>query len=963
MANPWSHIPGLNMQSYGQNSQQSSPYSPGKHFLKFIIICVHEVLPLGGGLPHAPSHFASHRCHLQTFLLSMLTSVAAWPPPMPDAWNQAMQMPFPFIPQGAFPPPPVPGLNFPPMPFPQAPTQSAGPAANPFQPIQQPALPVANRITEVADNDKEDGGVSEGDARTKSSTINGNAPREAPRPVPQSNASSDGPVWKGHRERYNPEKPATAQSTAPSSLPEKPATKTANFIDTIVQQREEAKQFVKLLHGHNVGYRDLAAEGLDPTQLRALYRSLNLPSEPEPVPLPRPSAASATPALAPSPSANGAKSSPSAKTNVAVAPPAAPSPVDRKEYIARLQAAKKGKQAVGAQATPPQTTTPSTVSMPAVTSATQPNAEEEKARQTLLIKQRLDALQKSSSSPGLPARPPPNGVSSPAPMRMGSSPVAKSTPKTQQAAPSTPYSGIPGLFMNSPVPSQTQQATSNPRKRPLASDFVDVSTPVKQTDADGTAFNLPSRPASAKPVQSAASTPGAQTPSSQARSDGIKDNAARLAAMKLVVIQKLKEKKKAEAEAERLKKLAEDKAGAANVEHREAKRLRREQLQTDLAAATDEEAAREAKIREFEKQLAELQAHDQQMKMEKARLIRELEELGIDTEGMPHEDLRAKKDEIEREQREASVLAANAEPTVAKSGGQNGVAAPTPPTPLPKTLPKKPEFAHPVSNGTLEHPVPQKPASTVPTQYMGIPGLGASFSSQASSVPSAPSAASLVQNSQPEPMNVDFPEPSQRHIHQHQAVENIAAEKTAEVVQYATPMDEDEDFYSPKPAEEPTLAGQVAPPTGPDSPSEDGEVAMSLSEDEEEYQPDEPLELPDANASQHRPASPSDDDEDAYEPPDVDVPVADAQPRGSSAETGEVDDGAMDISSSDDSDDSDSSDSSDSSEESQAEEPREVVASHGGAEQTADIADDLAPELQPGADSLTNEQVCIQTEF
>ncbi|KAF1951312.1 hypothetical protein CC80DRAFT_209527 [Byssothecium circinans] len=946
-ANPWGSIPGLNMQSYGQNTQQS-PYSP-----------------------------------------------SGWPPPIPTpdlAWHQAMQMQFPFMPPGAFPPPPLPGLPFPAA-FPQTPSQNAAhapvpalsPAAQPFQPSRQPALAVNDRVAEVMDSDKEDGEVSEGDRTSQPPAVNGSASRGTPRSAPQTSARSGDPMWKGYRERYNPEQPSAGHSVKPPTQQEKVAD-TPSSSNGISQQREEAKQFVKLLHSNNIGYRALAAEDLDPAPLRDLYRSLNLPSEPEPVPSPKTSAAVPTssnaPASVPSTNVSGAKANPSVKVNIAGVPPAksAPSPVDRRDYIARLQAAKKGKQAAAAAKATPLRTTPPAAPSPSVTATHQSNGEDRGARNTQIIKERIIALQNKPASPASISRPTINGTSSATVTTPSTthpqppSSVANNLPKPH-TVPTMSFSGIPGLFMNSSPAAQAVQDPPNPRKRPLASDPTDPTTPIKRSDTGPTAgdtqhTSLPSRPASVKAAPSATSTPGAQTPGSQARAveedDKAKElRAKELAAVKLRARQNILKKK----EETRLRELAK----AAEESSREAKRLRREKLRSDLANVEAEEAANQAGILKLQDELARLQAHNEKMRQDKAKLAQELEELGINTEGLTHAALQARKDEIDSEHLSASVPATRPELPLAgqmpaTDGKDNGMSTPS-------------EALRNESEAPPHHSV----------QHVGIPGLGVA-SASASQDPSGPSLSPVTTNVhafQTVPERSVSPAMTGTHAlktvpesristsfsragtPRQPVIAKLAGEKNAETDATATPMDTDEDFYSPKPAEEPPAHDrpeQTLPTSAPKSPSEDGEIAMS--ESEEEYEPDEPQEplKPTLAETTHVPiserpasissssASSSSDEEETYEPPDVDFPMSDAQPRdptvdaGESGPQGDADDGAMDISSSDESDDTESSVSSDGKDV-------QGNASNGGAEKITHITDDLAPELQADAgSSMTQDQ-------
>ena len=224
--------------------------------------------------------------------------------------------------------------------------------------------------------------------------------------------------------------------------------------------------------------------------LRGMYRSMNLPSEPEPIPPPKTNGAVApgtqTAATAPS---IPRKTVPPVATNVTVAQSAAPSPVDRKDYLARLQAAKLARQSGPAKADLPQNSPPAAVASPATgvntpqatTTPTRkpPVTDEQKARQTELIKQRLEALKAQSKQTAT------SSITAPKPVPLQNAVQQPRTPASGTSAPPTPaasFPGIPGLFMNtvpgtingSSMPSRQPQAV--PQKRPAPSD-TSVSTP------------------------------------------------------------------------------------------------------------------------------------------------------------------------------------------------------------------------------------------------------------------------------------------------------------------------------------------------------------------------------------------------------------------------------------------------------------------------------------------------------
>ncbi|PVH92203.1 hypothetical protein DM02DRAFT_663169 [Periconia macrospinosa] len=974
-ANPWS-IPGLNTQSYSHNAQSAYPPAAWSHSL-----------------------------------------------PTQQMWQQAMQMQFPMLPNGAYPSAPMP---YNPASFAQPPPQNTAqptppglsPAAHSFQPSQQPP-PVVNNypVMDAMDTDKEDGEVSESDPVSSKSPTGNATPSQKPPPrsAPQAAPRSDGPSWASHRERYPP--PAAAQKP-----PETEASK------AIPQQREDAKKFIKLLHSHNIGYHTLAAEKLDTALLKDLYQALNLPSEPERVSPPTvPSGPSS--ALGDSASKANGKTVVSVKTNVAndQANKSAPSPVDRKDYIARLQAAKKGKPAAPTKTLSPQQTPSAAPTPTPAADVQQLSAEEQKARQTRLIQERIQALKNNPPSPA-PSKltntktPVQNGTPA-SNLQSSSSPLVQPSPlppKPPQTISTAPFSGIPGLFMNSPSALQGTPATPTTKKRPLAaSEVTESSSAVKDSVPEPTSIDepkrlasdvgngditkspnrtlpivqrneaqtplvvpasTPSRPASVKPPQSTVTTPGVQTPSTRARIEELDDKQKALAAAKHQAIQKLRKQRQEKLQQEKLAETPKQDASASKMAvgqpvlplptdssqqgpnttpvvssdsfvddeyPRNIKRLRRAKIESDLPSLDAEMAANSAKISELSKQLEQLVAEDKRMQQDKAKLIQELEQLGIDTEGMEHKELRATKDAIDREQATAPQVA-NAEPPVAlisqsevsiRPAGTNSLPS-VPPAPIPPKnfLPAQP--VQPVQ------PPPRAISAISPTQIGGIPGLGTSTAQ--------PSAPSTIHNVVPNTKSLGDSDPASD------------ATKASDSMDVATPMDDDEDFYSPKASEEPVTNDAIMKSPSEDgerasrSPSEDGEVAMS--ESEEEYEPDEPTEVveqvfpqttpqnvtQEPNVSSAPTSSSSGSDEELYEPPEANESVPHTQPQEvidnleTSASPGEADDGAMDISS----EDSDSSDSdTDSSTKSV---PRGVVVID---ESYPKI--DAAPDLkEPAASSL-----------
>ncbi|KAF3033857.1 hypothetical protein E8E11_001214 [Didymella keratinophila] len=1038
--------------------------------------------PPGWNLPglqqYPPQPYAPQPGHAenQSNLPQFPPAGLSWPPQIPTEWLQLMQNSV----QAGMVPPPLPGLNFPPPSLPHTPQAPATPVAfPPFpphfapQPSAAPAaapalIAPADRIQEVTDSDREDGEVS--DAEAGSRTPAGIAMRqrypEPPRSAPQPTVASS-----RVEEAYNPDKPSAGQTTSQASVPKAAPQQSVvvSEADQLQQQREEAKQFIRLLNSNNIGYHALARENIDVELLRGMYRSMNLPSEPEPISLPKTNGAAAKASTEPQP-----KAVPAVSTNIAAASAtsAAASPVDRKDYLARLQAAKLARQSGPAKASPPQKS-PVTIASPAADNSTPqatmtptrkpPATDEQKARQTELIKQRLEAL-KAQSKQGIAQKP-----SQPSTQPMSAVNASASAPQTPAAS----FSNLPGLFMNGPsnsgngasTPSRQPQAV--PQKRPAPSD-TSMSTPrgsvtpynrqyaqsphhhedsmiieVSDDESNGSDMDIdedqgpptstgirqasvsipgfPPRQAPVPAAASAVSTPGPQTPATLARTGELSTKEQELAALKLTLKKKLAEQK-------RIKEAAEAASAAAsavtaaqqetppkqpqpspatrgretiaptnvqagpstNLSSRDRKRRRRTEIQEQLPTLDNEIASNEAEMARLAKDLERLRANNERIIQDKQRLTKELEDLGIDTEGMSHADMRATKDEIQRAQ--------SLEKQVAPQTGVVPSASPSvEEINVPITPPVETEAAQ-VAEIVTTHDAPSNGSQSAPPQFVLLPGLGGPApqpfaSDQVQSAQQTALEQSASQTNMP-PSTVSYMEPPQ------ELEKVVAGDDRAP----ATPMDDDEDFYSPPPPNEvdvniTTPGAEVSEPqveqtvTNAPSPSEEGEVEMSVSseeEDEEEYEPEEPIVeepvaakpvveepvvvAPTVNErasilspqAAHSPelqveqsqsigqSQVSTEDEEAYEPPDVDEEMTEAAPAADVAQAEpvapqalspiEADEGAMDIatSSTEESDDSDS----DSNEETESEQGHPETQTHA-APPDVSIADDLAPELQP----------------
>jgi hypothetical protein len=1032
------HIPGLhqapppshgNHNSYSQNAQHA-PYPPGKLIL-----------------PRVQTSATDCRA-------------AAWPSADPSAFFAMMHN----AALNGQPPPPLPGFAaFPPQHFlPQTRQPPAPPLGYPPQPPQH-TMAANDRIQEVTDSDREDGEVSEVEAASKppAGKANGSAVAEPPRSVPQAKQTSP-----RVEEGYNPDRPAAGQMAVKEPIHKAPQPAVAQSpVDKLQQSRDEAKQFIKLLHSHNYGYHALAKESLDLDRLRGLYQSLNLPSERAPIPPPK--EAVVTPSVptqvSASPAVQQPKPAPTIKTNMPAvsAPNPVPSPVDRKDYIARLQAAKLAKQAAAAKPSPPQATPPVAAAPPAppiqnsqaapIPATKPPVSAEQRARTTELIKQRLEAMKAkqqptpvvngSASAPSLPQKP-----ETPQQATSGTT-----TPINQSYV--SPFPGIPGLFMNPPPSfiSNSNGKASVPQKRPAPSDHTEVSTPrgsvtpftrplgdsphsypeepmiieVSDDESNGSDMDIdddqapsksavappstgnqhqfpgpipdfPSRPTSVLPGSSAVSTPGPQTPATQAREQELKKKEDQLAAMRLTLKKKLAEKREkdkaaaaaaasspapqsaltgnataAKIQSPATTRASDDAMNDASDLIRDVKRRRREEIQSKLPSFDAELANNTNRMAQLMKEMELLRTQSERIQEDKERLTRELENLGVDTEGMSHAEMRAKKDEIDHEMSPEPETTAGSTEITSNATGEKSVNA--------SEMPIREAPQEAVEMEVAPETLPVLEESSAAEQHGFLPGLGHGLqdkvngtvaTSQATTVDeltTANTAGGVI--SAPQPRS-DLLQPQDVPA----SVEDVITSGNASAQGLATPLDEEDDFYSPAPAAEPAPEVYVdraspvqshleAAAVDDQDLSEEGEVEMSVSSDdeEEEYEPEEPTviketpiqdaQIPEAEATTFVISQDlATEDEEAYEPPDVDDSIPDTQPPAYQTDPEvEAEDGEMDIasSSSEDSDsDSDSDSESDGEISSGSGNDATTTASHA-LQHIANVADDLAPELQP----------------
>jgi hypothetical protein len=477
--------------------------------------------------------------------------------------------------------------------------------------------------------------------------------------------------------------------------------------------------------------------------------------------------------------------------------------------------------------------------------------------------------------------------------------------------------------------------------------------------------NLPNFHSGAPPATPSAAgvgTPGAQTPNTGAREKELVDKEKQLVAMRETLKRKLAEKRErdrlaaattASSSPSSSQKPSTPMSSLQTSTHatslptrshdaKDPHSMRRAEIQSRLPTLDAEIASNASRMAQLTKELEQLTAQNARIARDKEQLTKELEDLGVATEGMSHAQLRAKKDELERELSPESDTPSRETQSALQSTFNE-----------PSLVSAPDSYQHPPVHTTL-------------------PGLG-----QSTTQPDISAG----------PDRLDLAQLPEQVIHEEAILEPTGSSQV---------LSERNDVYSPQdlpingvmtpdvPASADTnvqTAIEVAnadteaagdqetqqPVTAP-SPSEEGEVDMSVSEgddDEEEYEPEyepeEPVVVPEVPVAEEVEAQTKPEfslatspagtqEEEAYEPPDVGEAIPEVQsgedatanievPTGQA----EAEDGAMDIatSSSDE-----SSDDSESDDESSPEPEVETISAKNPSYQDAEMADDLAPELQ-----------------
>jgi hypothetical protein len=512
--------------------------------------------------------------------------------------------------------------------------------------------------------------------------------------------------------------------------------------------------------------------------------------------------------------------------------------------------------------------------------------------------------------------------------------------------------------------------------------------------------DFPSRSTSVKPASSAVSTPGPQTPATFARKEELQKKEKDLADLKLRLMLKMQEQRQLKAAAAASSPMSQNatkqtdsiaplpslrsklvdprhalqtNTHTAQVLARESKKRRRAEIESGLPSLEAEIANNTARMAQIAKEMEELKANNEKISQDKEKLVRELESLGIDTEGMPHAELQAKKDEIDQElQSETQMEAEEATATVSSPSQslkdiQNGNRSVSP-SMTGQSEPK-------IDSTSDDSLVTQLPEQVEPMEgRVLVPEVETvnAVSPLPEARPEAASLPAINDNATSKPeingatesgiVSADMMRESRQQAIADPIPTTVPG---AAMTEAATPVDDDEDFYSPEPTitvnlgNEATIKKALEPAV--ESPSE-GEIEMSESsaeeeeeEEEEEYEPEEPQvvhPMADVEGSPAAAAFAPSEDEEMYEPPEPELNhqmvSIDSNAINTSANSTlqpAEEDGAMDISTSS-SDDSDESDESDFAPQSASEHANHDSISFNNVQDLpSTVADDAAPHL------------------
>ncbi|KAJ5134183.1 hypothetical protein N7526_005548 [Penicillium atrosanguineum] len=465
------------------------------------------------------------------------------------------------LPPSAFPPMPMPNFGYPPMPF--APPGSSNHAPGSFNELTNGlaqtsvSRPQARQASNTADSNREEGEVSEGGRSFRTKKLSETV-KQAGLNVPASRYSDleEGEtVSSGSRSSSrssSPYNPPLSVSADPAvvhraiEVQKRDATAAASDDaappKSAAQLRIQAQGALLSLAPHNIRYHELIAEGINPAILKRLYEEVGIkittPQREEPTPTTTASGNSLKASIA-SPrtievptSEKNQKQTPS--TVQSIASPASQSdegkPLERKELIARMLAAKAAKVSEAKiEQTPTQTSASVASTSSNGTSGKEiavPVRERNKA-QTELARQRIEQLKKQAllkrqqqaeqqaqqqaqqlTLPGksvqdaqfadlsepvapavqhpLPVRPPVPQSAEPQSAEPASIPGLLMTGSQQDSGMQTPVEATPTIVVDStPVSRATQ------RKRPRAADFDEPAAIPKRHSSQAVAHHGP----------------------------------------------------------------------------------------------------------------------------------------------------------------------------------------------------------------------------------------------------------------------------------------------------------------------------------------------------------------------------------------------------------------------------------------------------------------------------------------
>ncbi|KAL1632667.1 hypothetical protein SLS56_003364 [Neofusicoccum ribis] len=269
----------------------------------------------------------------------------------------------------------------------------------------------------------------------------------------------------------------------------------------------------------------------------------------------------------------------------------------------------------------------------------------------------------------------------------------------------------------------------------------------------------------------------------------------------------------------------------------EWRRRKRAEIQSGISAYDADMKSNLSRLEQLRREMEQIEAENRRRQQEKETLINELEGLGIDTEGMPHEELQAKRDEI-MQQQEAKAAAAAEEST--KAAGSMPLVEPLAelPSALDERKPQKisksgkaPSESSGEQMSMSEGEIEDESDTTEAEMDMSD-----SDAEKDEPVPIQTAASTMGTTAAPKPIE----RPQATLVEKPQSKPVYPAD--------GSEQEDTEDFYSPDP---PAEVSKVAPETDMTSakisPTESAQQTLDAgeseaAEDEDDYAPPEPLE-------------------------------------------------------------------------------------------------------------------------